>query len=175
MIEQVFGYYVAIFLIIVSLLVASTSIPFIGFIHKRWKGFAIGCLLQPVFCAVTTLAALLAIYFYEQYDLRNHREAAMVTVKQAIPGGDVETWYLKPDDECYYEYWEAGEKSVGYDDSRLFDVFPLDSNSVGVDDRLVVKFDLNTHQVTATDYGKPLEVVKVDWDRVREYFSRLKQ
>ena len=50
---------------------------------------------------------------------------------------------------------------------------PLDSFSVCVDDRIVVRFDLKNRMATATNYGEPIEVVRIDWDKVNAYFEKL--
>jgi hypothetical protein len=49
---------------------------------------------------------------------------------------------------------------------KLFDVVPLDSSSVSIDDRVVVRFDYKKRQITATDFGEPIEVVSIDWDKI---------
>ena len=58
-------------------------------------------------------------------------------------------------------------------DEKLYDVVPLDSFSVCVDDRIVVRFDLKNRMATATNYGEPIEVVRIDWDKVNAYFEKL--
>ena len=47
MIELGFGYYGIVTMIVVILLTFTNIIPLYGFFTKRWKGLAIGCLLQP--------------------------------------------------------------------------------------------------------------------------------
>jgi len=42
---------------------------------------------------------------------------------------------------------------------------------VSVEDRIVVRFDIEHQKVTATDYDSPAEVVGVDWDKVKAYFN----
>lgn len=32
-------------------------------------------------------------------------------------------------------------------------------------------FDLKNQQVTATDYDQPIEVLSVDWEKVKAYFN----
>ena len=55
-----------------------------------------------------------------------------------------------------------------------FDVIRLDSlkTSVSVEDRIVVRFDIENEKVSATDYDQPAEVVDVNWDKVRTYFGK---
>ena len=48
----------------------------------------------------------------------------------------------------------------------------IKKTSVGVEDRIVVKFNVKKKQVVATDFGKPIKVEKVDWDQVRDYLNK---
>jgi hypothetical protein len=43
---------------------------------------------------------------------------------------------------------------------------------VAVDDRIVVRFDTKKKKVVATDLDTPMEVVNVNWDKVRAYFGK---
>ena len=95
-------------------------------------------------------------------------KSAMVTIKsieQDVNGTDTLTWYLKANEECLLDY----EKKSG-----RFDVIRLDSLDTGVcvEDRIVVRFDIKNQKATATDYDLPAEVVDVNWDKVRDYFSK---
>jgi hypothetical protein len=104
----------------------------------------------------------------------------MVTLRKTeIKGNTRHTFisHLKPDEECFYEYKKTlvseskdNERNV---DEKLYDVVPLDSFSVCVDDRIVVRFDLKNRMATATNYGEPIEVVRIDWDKVNAYFEKL--
>ncbi|MBO4642400.1 MAG: hypothetical protein J5661_06045 [Bacteroidaceae bacterium] len=179
MIEQDFGLYVAITLIVVVLLIISNAIPFYGFMHKRWKGCMYGCLVQPVFIVVILLLAYGIIDFRQKSSVRKLRKAAMVTLRKTEKKGKTEnthTWYLKPDEECFYEYKITPNPRPsdveGNEDTKLFDIVPLDSFSVCVDDRIIVKFDLESRRVTASEDDESIEVVRVDWDKVNSYFSR---
>jgi len=162
------GYIVArVFFISFSLLVIalSTAIPLYGFSRRRWKGAAIGCLLQPVVCVVVIGVVSAAVIAYKLISYEMEMKSAMVTVRSTEPGAngtDTLTWYLKPDEECFFD---AGKKS------DRFDIIPVDSlpTSVSVEDRLVVRFDINSEKVLATDYDQPAEVVSVDWDKVKAY------
>ena len=95
-------------------------------------------------------------------------KSAMVTVKSIeknVNGADTLTWYLKANEECLLD----SEKKSG-----RFDVIRLDSLDTGVcvEDRIVVRFDIKNQKATATNYDLPAEVVDVDWDKVRDYFSK---
>ncbi len=180
MLEHGFGLYVAITLVLIVLLIISNAIPFYGFMHKRWKGCFLGCLIQPVVCALFIMIAIVCIVFHQQYGTRKLRKAAMVTLRKTeIKGNTRHTfiWHLKPDEECFYEYKKTpvseSKDNVKNEDEELYDVVPLDSFSVCVDDRIVVRFDLKNRMATATNYGEPIEVVRIDWDKVNAYFEKL--
>ena len=61
MIEQVFTNIATIIFIMALLWVASIFIPFYGFIKKRWKGLAIGCLIQPIIVVLVCVLSFLCI------------------------------------------------------------------------------------------------------------------
>lgn len=157
-------------LIILALWAASFFIPFYGFIQKRWKGLGLGCLAQIFFCILVMVSLGVGRVFFVRSEMRSYRENAMVTVRK-----NVHVWYLNPNEECFYEC--EGSKSDGADSidveekKQLFDVIPLDSTSVCVDDKVVVRFDLKKRMVSAAEYDEPIEVVNVDWDKVNDYFN----
>ncbi len=150
----------------------STAIPVYGYFRKRWKGLAIGCLMQPVVCAVVIGAVGVAVFYYHKYSVNREKKSAMVTVRsieQEANDTDTLTWYLKADDECILLNSDEDDE----EDDR-FDVIRLDSLDAGVsvEDRIVVRFDIKNQKVSATDYDQPAEVVDVNWDKVRDYFSK---
>lgn len=164
-------------------ILGSIAIPVYGYYRKRWKGVAIGCLLQPVICAIAIITVLFCIVGYALVNKRLQQQSAMVQIKTIEPGtygADTLVWYLKPDDECLLEIKKL-EKPDSLDngnqdyhkDHERFDIIRLDSlsNAVCVEDRIIVRFDLQNQKVTATDYDQPAEVVKVDWDKVKAYFE----
>ena len=59
-------------------------------------------------------------------------------------------------------------------DIEWFDVVPIENfaHGVNIEDRIMVCFDLKNKSVVATDYDERAEVTKVDWDQVRDYFSK---
>ena len=157
------------FLLIFSFAVvlASVAIPIKGYLRRRWKGVAIGCLMQPVVCLVVIGVVTAGFIIYRQVSLKMQKKSAMVTVKsieQGVNGVDTLTWYLKADDECLFD---SGERPT------YFDVIRLDSlkTSASVEDRIVVRFDMENEKVSATDYDQPAEVVDVNWDKVKAYFN----
>ena len=147
----------------------SSVIPVLGYFRRRWKGLAIGCLMQPVVCAVIIGAVGGTVFYYHKYSVNREKKSAMVTVRsieQDANDTDTLTWYLKADDECILLNSD--------EDEDRFDVIRLDSLSAGVsvEDRIVVRFDIKNQKASATDYDKPAEVVDVNWDKVRDYFSK---
>jgi hypothetical protein len=178
MIEQGFVFYILIAMLITVLLVVSFIIPFYGFVRHRLRGAFLGCLLQPFVCGVACLMAIVGIVVYQRCDVRRHRQAAMVTVRETVEdsiGALSYVWHLKADEECLLEIAPMDGSRMRPDPfhrTKLFDVVPTDSCSVTVDDRIVVAFDLNDRKATATDYGTPIEVVRVDWDRVDRFFRK---
>lgn len=173
MVGQGLGYYVIVTMILITLLTATFLIPLIGFLRKRWKGLAIGCIIQPILCAFLGLLTVFGVYFYQRYEFRKFREAAMATVKKVDADGNTHKWYLKPDEECFYELREPDQKVEFQfvNHVKLYDVVPLDSFAVCVDDKIVVKFDLENRKASATEYDEPIDVDKVDWDKVSDFFK----
>lgn len=152
----------------VYVIVMSTAIPVYGYFRRRWKGVAIGCLMQLVVCAVIIGVVFASIYAYIQLGRKMEKKSAMVTVRSIEKGAndtDTLTWYLKADEECLLDSEERTDH---------FDVIRLDSlkTSVSVEDRIVVRFDIENEKVSATDYDQPAEVVDVNWDKVRTYFGK---
>jgi hypothetical protein len=155
-----------VLLIIFVMIVASIAIPAYGFHLKRLKGLVLGCILQPIVLAMVIALFLGGIYFYDNNRLNKQYKSAMITVKSTQLGDDgvdTLTWYLKADDECYMV-------NKGHE---RFDIIRLDSlsNSVCVEDRVIICFDLQNQKVTATDYDQPMEVVNIDWGKVKAYFN----
>lgn len=180
-IEKDFGAIIIVFLITLLILVATIMIPMFGYKRKRWKGLALGCLLQPVVFLILASIFIGSVVGYEIHKRNQQKESAMVTVRTTEPGAygiDTITWYVKADDECIIECKQWKKNEYDKNDSLMtdiyykkFDVFRLDSdsNAVCVEDRVVVRFDLKHRKATATDYGKPAEVINVDWDKAKAY------
>ena len=180
MIEQGLGTFIVIVLVLIALFVFSLFIPFYGFMRKRFKGLLLGCLLQPVIFAIIAAIVLISTYYYFEHSMMKHCENAMITLKQKAddtPNANISKWYLKPDGECFYEFGKEDKEKSGnividdYDDIALYDVVPMDSFRVCVDDVIIVEFDIKNRKVKAMNYDKPLEVVNVDWVKVEAYFN----
>ena len=173
MIEQGLFFYVIIVMVMVILLAATISIPFYGLIKKRLKGLAIGCFLQPFVCALICLLTAVGVYFYQRNELQKYRGGAMVTLRKTDADGKAHFWYLKANEECFYERWNGDEEPEfdGNGKMSLYDVVPLDSFKVCVDDVVFVKFDLEKREVTAKEYDEPLDIVNVDWNKVKAFFQ----
>lgn len=170
MIEQHLHFYFLICLMVIAFLVTSVFIPFLGFIHKRWKGLAIGCVLQPIVFVLFCVAVVLGIVAFQEHYMNKQQKEAMIIIRKTVADGDdkgTHTWYLKDFEECLYIYENDDKNSRrANQQDRLLDVLPIDSVSVGIDDRIVVKFDMKKRHVTATDFDKPIEVIRVDWDKI---------
>ena len=164
---------VELLIIIIGIIVimGSIAIPIYAFNRWRWKGLALGCLIEPVVCAIVIFAVTIGIFFYMEIKYDNERESAMVTVRGLDVGKhskDTLTWYLKDDDQCIMIYNDQHD----YNDLSFYDVIRLDSVSLVVEDRIVVKFDMKKKKVVATDLDTPMKVVNVKWDKVRAYFGK---
>ena len=171
--------------IILLVIIASVVIPYYKFKKKRWKGLAMGCLIQPFACAIASFAILIGIFLYELWVFDKQKDKAMVTVRTLEKKGDrVDTliWYVKPDEECLMERLRQGhdDDEAEYRDSteterdiEWFDVVPIENfpHGVNIEDRIMVRFDLKNHSVVATDYDDRAEVTEVDWDKVRDFFA----
>ena len=160
--------YILILAIALSIIIvmASVIIPIRLFNWKRWKGLILGLVLQPIVCAILIVCVFMGIVGYTESKVDRQRESAMVavcTLRTDSAKTDTLTWYIKADDECF---------QVDKKDIRAFDVIRLDQASVGVEDRIVVKFNVKKKQVVATDFGNPIKVGKVDWEQVRDYLNK---
>ena len=161
---------ISIFVIVFGALVIaiSTVIPVYGYFRRRLKGLAIGCLVQPVVCAVLIGAAIAGGIFFRKQKVKMEKNSAMVTVRSIEKNTndtDTLTWYLKTDGECLLDCDDADDR---------FDVIRLDSLSAGVsvEDRIVVRFDIKNQKVSATDFDQPAEVLDVNWEKVNDYFGK---
>ena len=154
------------FALSIIIVMASVIIPIRFYKWKRWKGLVLGLVLQPIVCAILIFCVFMGFVGYHESKTNRQRESAMVavcTLRTDSAKTDTLTWYIKADDECF----RVNDKKV-----KAYDVIRLDQASVGVDDRIVVKFDVKKKQVVATDFGKPIKVEKVDWEQVKAYFGK---
>ena len=151
--------YMSLFVVtaIIILLLVSFLIPFYYFQRKWWKGLFIGI---PVQIAVFILGGVVIGFgslLYVDNFFEKEVDNAMVTVRGtdvARHNSDTLVWSLTPDEVC------------------LVDFLRLSPVSVGVEDRIVVTFDVKHKKVTATDMDKPMEVVQVDWEKVNDYLNK---
>ncbi len=178
MITQSAEYFIYIFLVMLAIIVATIVIPCYGYLRKGWKGFGLGCILQPV-AAVILCGAVGGISYYRQLSsITKSREAALVAVRTtAVEDSDtiVRTWYLKPDEECMCELRPLTMDTTEFDDIELFDVVTTDSQTLCVEDHIEVRLDMASHKVTATDFGKPIDVVQVNWENIAAYYTERQQ
>ena len=169
--------YIVIFLLMAALVLATIAIPFYGYLHKGWKGLRLGCLLQPVVAVVLCCMVGVGAFILRKRALTRYHDEALVVVRTTAENEKdtlLRTWYLKADGECLCESRKPDMDSSDYKDAslKLYDVVPLDSFSLGVDDRIVVRFNLSSHTTTATDLDEPVDIVRVDWPKVESYFHK---
>lgn len=176
MITQGLEYYVFLVFLWLAVMLASVLIPCYGFHRKEWKGLGLGCLIQPFVVIVVCIIVTTVAYFNWKHNFCQYREDAMVAVRKAVvEKGDtlLHTWYLRPDEECLFEVRKPDPEdsdSIDYEDVTLFDVVYLEAATLGVEDCIVVRFDIDAHTVTATEYDEPLDIVRVNWPKVEAYF-----
>ena len=155
---------------IIIVFLVSFAIPSYGYRRKRWKGFFIGILVQiAVFILVGVVIGFGSMQ-YVHYTVKKELDGAMVTVRGtdvARHRNDTLVWSLTPDEVCL-----VGNNNVNVRKRIYYDFIRLSPVSVGVEDRIVVKFDVKRKKVTATDMDKPMEVVQVDWEKVNHYLNK---
>ena len=184
-------FYITIVLLVATFLVASIAIPCYGLYRKRLKGLALGCLIQPFVFGLFCILLAIGVRLYHNNEINKCRDAAMVTVRKTVVEGTdtiLYTWYMKPDEECLYTVEVSGRKDVDNDDEdededseksdnkkkediNLFDVVTIDSNTLGIEDRVVVHLDVDSRTATATDFDEPIDVVNIDWEKVENYMN----
>lgn len=166
--------YIFIFLLMAALVMATIAIPFYSFLHKGWKGLGLGCLFQPVIAVFLCLLVGLGAFFLQKRTIDRYHSSALAVVRSsAVEKEDtlVCTWYLQADGECLYESRKPTDDSTRLaHDLNLYDVVPLKSFSLCVEDHIVVHFNLATRTATATDFDEPIEVLRVDWPGVEAFF-----
>ena len=180
MIAQGLEFFIFIIFLWLAVLLVSFLIPCYGFHRKEWKGLGVGCLIQPFFVGIVCMIVVAVAYYYRRQNFSQYRDEAMVVVRK----GSVEkndsllyTWYLRPDEECMYEVRKPDPEdtdSTDFGEVNFFDVVPLEGATLGVEDCIVVRFDLSAHTVTATDDDEPMDIVRVDWPKVEAYFLQQK-
>ena len=182
MIEQGNFFFMYVFMLLVVLAVVSIIIPLASFFMKKWKGLALGCILQPMFCIVVSGLIILGATLLWNYDLNKHEKEAMVVLKKvvdSIPDNKhVNTWYIQNNGECFCDFGDTermGLEFILYGSMRFYDVIPMDSFRICVDDHVTVTFDLKHHTATASEYEVPLKVDTVDWNKVAQYFEEVKR
>ena len=149
-------FYLYVVLALAVIVMLTFLLPCYGFLRKSWKGLGMGCLLQPVAIILGFLLVLLS--YFENPDSVWH------------------TWYLKPDEECYHEHRfsevdEDGD-TVHRNVANCYDVVRIDSTTVGVEDRIVVCFDLKNHTAIATSLNDTVEIIQIDWPKVEAYLQK---
>ena len=132
-----------------------------NYIYVLMLAFALSIII-----VMASVCVFMGIVGYHESKTNRQRESAMVavcTLRADSAKTDTLRWYIKADEECFH---------VDKKDIKAFDVIRLDQASLGVEDRIVVKFNVKKKQVVATDFGKPIKVEKVDWEQVRDYLNK---
>ena len=195
MIYQDPEFYVNLVLMALAILVASIIIPCYGYLRKGLKGAGLGCLIQPIIAGILITAVAVGGYNIERRKVFKNRDAALAVVRtDSVIADDTlsYTWYLKPDGECMCEIRGVDEIISDYHEIQLYDIVTLnptgkrggsggaegseadasdtvlasDTLSLCVEDHIVVNFDLKSHTATATDFGKPSDIVSINWQNI---------
>ena len=179
MIDKYVGFTITVIIIAIVLWVASLYLPFYGFMQKRFKGACLGCILQPFISAIILALSFVVIFTYMTSDMIKYRKNAMVMVKKAPKDStNVATHlYIGADDVCFLESGnlEVTAYSLVFDNDRdiaLYDVIYVDSSTISVDDKYLIKFDFKNRKAIATEYEDTIEVADVKWDKVDAYFKK---
>lgn len=146
---------------------------------KRW----FGCILQffsfiiffIIFCAILSICRGCV-------RISNATES-MVGVRLIEEDRDCQyetTWWMKADETYYYEYDKGSNhhrvEPCGNDSyygngsfKRIDSVFAIKAN---INPTLIVYFDLDSQKVIPVYGNDTIEVISIDWKRIREYFKQ---
>lgn len=181
MIDKYVGLAITITLIAMILWVASLFLPFFGFIHKRFKGLLVGCIVQPILLVIICIVSIFVFLIYMGFDTKKYRQSAIVTICHLENDSTQKKtyMYIGSDDICFAE---SGNLEKDYNpiiyninhDISLFDVIYRDSTTITIDDCYKVKFDLKNRRAVATKYEDTIEVASIDWEKVDAYFQNKK-
>lgn len=165
-------------IVFVTLLITLIVISLFG--RKRWnkKRRIIGCVSQIIlFLLLIVLLPSLIL----SVDVLISHSGTMVCVRYIEEEGDcqiLETWYIKEDGTCHYELDKGSHEHAvnpcGNDFlERKHKIERIESKfGIKTDFGMEVSFDINKQIVIPYYYGKPVEIVSVDRDRVEKYFKK---
>jgi energy-coupling factor transporter transmembrane protein EcfT len=171
--EQYFGIVIVIGLAFLLSLVVFFKI------QKKW----LGCILQFfTFIALLIFSGMLFGMCSGFVDSSNESEA-MVGVQLIEEDRDCryETKYwMKPDDTYYYEYEKESNKHkvepCGNDSYSGKGTFICIDSIYAIQARsnpdFIIYFDLDNQKVTPVYGNDTLEVIDINWERIREYFKQ---
>lgn len=165
--------YIYLFLLMMAIIVTTVVIPCYGYVRKGLKGLGVGCAIQPIVAGILCLILCVSAFVRQLNSVNRHHENAMVAVRTiVVEEGDslVRTWYMCPDEECLSEVRSVDADTTDFEEIKLFDVVPIDSFALCVDDRILVRFNLDSCTAIATDCGQPIDIVFIDWNKVAAYF-----
>ena len=167
--------------VILVLLVLSVILPVYG--YKRWrkKGLAIGCIAQPLAILMLMLLSIaLLTLFVDKPNMEKETAESMAIFRYSENGDCIvsQTWFLKADGKCLMEFEQspAPESEAEYPCNMdhfydNYEIQKLDSLTCDVGGRLRASFDIENQQVIALDRLDTLEVVCVDWEKVKNFFK----
>lgn len=160
-------------------LIISFFVPFYGYKKKRKKGLALGCLMQPVVFFLLGLFLTFFVVKYEDHHFSLEEDASMAIVRYTENGDCVvsQTWILNPNGKCTMVFDQSPAANAEYPCNidhfvEEYTIIALDSFACEVDKRVEVRFDLQRKKVIAADRSDTLEVVSVNWEKVRDFFSK---
>ena len=146
---------------------------------KKW----LGCILLPISWIVSFIIIALVISAVHSCIKEYNVSKAMVGVRLLEEDTNWRfetTWLMKPDGTFYCEYDKgSNDHSVepcgndNYSDkgtfTRVDSVYAIKAN---VTPSLVIYFDMENQLVTPVYDNDTLEVIKADWNSIREYFKK---
>ena len=167
-----------------SLIVAVLAIILSLFVHRLFKKRWLGCLVQffvfiVIFCVLVPVSHIVMDIVSS-----SHKDGAMIGVRHTEQDRNCKIqkeWWLKPDDTFYFECDEGiteNPETVVPCDIELWGDY---GNYHRIDSVYAVKmdynplfliyFDLDSMNVTPVWGEDTLEVVSIDWERIKEYFK----
>jgi len=145
---------------------------------RKW----LGCILQFVTFVVILIFTGMVFTMCRGCVRDSNTSEAMVGVKLVEEDRDCRyktTWWIKPDNTYYYEYEkESNQHKVepcgndSYDGNgtfvRLDSIFAIKAN---INPSFVIYFDLDSQKVTPIFNNDTIEVIRIDWKLLRDYFK----
>lgn len=167
--------------VIVTVLAFVLSLFVHRIIKKRW----LGCLMQ--FLVFIVIFCILVPVSHVVMDMvsSSHKEGAMVDVWYTEENRNCRIqneWWIKPDGTYYYEC-DKGitdnpetvipcDIELWGDNGKFQHIDSITAINLYANPSFIIYFDLDNQKVTPMWGKDTLEVVSVDWDKVKEYFKK---